>query len=60
VSNVDGDPPMLRPAAYGNVTLSGSGNEPDAFRGRCPRLLSCALAGHKKSTANRQSELRRF
>jgi len=32
---------------------SGSGNERGAFRGRCPRLLSCALAGHEKATLRR-------
>jgi hypothetical protein len=46
-SNPDGVPPVLRPAAEGNTTPPGSGNERGAFRGRCPRLLSCALAGHE-------------
>ena len=34
----------------GNAPPPGSGNERGAFRGHCPRLLSCALAGHEKTT----------
>ena len=40
----------MHPPAQGNATPSGSGNKPPPFRGRCPRLLSCALAGHEKPT----------
>ena len=29
----------------------GSGDEHQAFRGRCPRLLSCALSRHEKPTS---------
>jgi len=49
-SNPVGVTPLLPPAAQGNTTPPGSGNERGAFRGRCPRLLSCALAGHEKTT----------
>ena len=49
--SISGDvTPILRPAAQGNTTPPGSGIERRAFRGRCPRLLSCALAGHEKTT----------
>jgi hypothetical protein len=48
-SNAAGVTPVLRPGAQANTTLPGSGNEPRAFRGRCPRLLSCALAGHEEA-----------
>ena len=41
---------VLRPTAQGDTTPSGSGNDRRAFRGRCPRLLSCALAGHERTT----------
>jgi hypothetical protein len=47
-SNAGDVTPVLRPTAQGNTTPPGSGNERGAFRGRCPRLLSCALAGHEK------------
>ncbi len=36
-----------------NSTLSGSRNERRVFRGRCHRLLSCALAGHEKRGSRR-------
>jgi len=49
-SNSGDATPVLRSPAQGNTTPSGSGNEHRAFRGRCPRLLSCALAGHEKPT----------
>jgi len=49
-SNPGGVTAVLRPAAQGDTTLSGSGKERGALRGRCPRLLSCALAGHQKTT----------
>jgi hypothetical protein len=49
-SNPGGVTPVLRPWAEGNTTPSGSGNEHRAFRGRCPRLLSCALAGRERPT----------
>jgi hypothetical protein len=49
-SNPAGATAGLRPAAQENATPSGSGNERRAFRGRCPRLLSCALAGHEEPT----------
>jgi hypothetical protein len=47
-SNARDVTPVLRPTAQGNTTPPGSGNEGGAFRGRCRRLLSCALAGHEK------------
>jgi hypothetical protein len=40
----------LSATAQGNSAPSGSGNERRAFRGRCLRLLSGALAGHRKIT----------
>jgi len=46
-SDPDSFTPVLPHTATGNATLSGSGNKRRAFRGRCPRLLSCALAGHE-------------
>jgi len=39
----------LRSPAWGNATPSGSGVERQAFRGRRPRLLTCALTGHGNS-----------
>jgi hypothetical protein len=45
-SNPGGVTPVLRPAAQGNATPPGSEIERGAFRGRCPRLLCCALSGH--------------
>jgi hypothetical protein len=39
---------MVPPAAQMSATPSGSGVEGRTFRGRCPRLLSCALAGREK------------
>ncbi len=49
-SNPGGATVVLRRAAQGNATPSGSGSERRAFRRCCPRLLSCALAGHEKPT----------
>jgi hypothetical protein len=45
-SNLGGITPVLRPAAQANATPPGSQIERGAFRGRCPRLLCCALSGH--------------
>jgi hypothetical protein len=59
-SNPHGVTPVLRPAAQGNSTPPGSGNGRGAFRGRCPRLLSCALAGHEKPTLGSHPAARRF
>jgi hypothetical protein len=46
-SNPGGVTQVLRPAGQANATPPGSEIERGAFRGRCPRLLSCALAGHE-------------
>ena len=40
--------PIMGPPAQRDATPSGSGVEGHAFRGRCPRLLSCALAGREE------------
>jgi hypothetical protein len=48
-SNASGVTRVTHPAAQGDTTPSGSGKERRTFRGRCPRLLSRALAGHEKT-----------
>ncbi len=59
-SNQGGVTPVLLPATQRNATPSGSGNERRTFRGRCPRLLSCALAGHEKPTLRSYPAAPRF
>ena len=47
-SNAEAVLPLLCLGSQVNATPSGSGCPPCAFRGRCARLLPCALAGHEK------------
>ena len=50
---------MVLPAARRSATPSGSGVEGHTFRGRYPRLLSCALAGREKLSRGRPRRLAR-
>ncbi len=46
--SIRGDvPTVLGKGVGGSATPSGSGIKRHVFRGRCPRLLTCALAGRK-------------
>ena len=49
-SNPCGVTPALISSLRPDATPSVSGYEPPVFRRRFPRLQSCALAGHNKST----------
>jgi hypothetical protein len=50
---------MAPPAAQRSATPSGSGVEGHTFRGRFPRLLSCALAGREKLSRGKPRRLAR-